>query len=224
MSEPAQSLLTTCEVGDWEDSFWVSLLHDWTPPAAATASAAPLAAGASGRGPPTADRRRRTPDSGRAGPGGPSGGASPACSGSSWAASPPWAAAATGAPQSSPAASAQSPPAASAEPAAPPAAAGTSSLGQPTAYLPLIARELRRPSDIARSEDFPRHLKRVLQSPPEECPLLKRVLYARLTTDHWKKFVWLLRAKQAAQQEGEPLRRRPVRWLATLLAREVGLI
>ena len=129
---------------------------------------------------------------------------------SSWVALPPCSDAAMGTPHS--------PPAAATAPAAPPAASGASSRGPPT------ATRRRRTPDNVRPEDFPLNLKRVLQSPSEDFPLIKRVLHARLTTYHWKKFVWLLRARQAAYQEGAPLRRRPVRWLATLLAKEVGLI
>ena len=59
------------------------------------------------------------------------------------------------------------------------------------------------------------------QDPTEN---FKQTLTARLATYHWKKFVWLLRAKVAFFAEGMPLRRRPARWLGLMLAKDVSAI
>ena len=49
----------------------------------------------------------------------------------------------------------------------------------------------------------------------------KLTIMAHLTTFQWKKFVWMLKARQAMQQEGRRWTRNP-RWLASLFGREMG--
>ena len=55
-----------------------------------------------------------------------------------------------------------------------------------------------------------------------------RTLMSRMVTFKWKQLVWLLRARAAVQRPGGPPGaggwRRPHRWLATLLARELASI
>ena len=53
---------------------------------------------------------------------------------------------------------------------------------------------------------------------------IKQTLMSRLTTYHWKRFVWLLRAREAFFAEGMALRRRPARWLGLMLAKEMSAI
>ena len=63
----------------------------------------------------------------------------------------------------------------------------------------------------------------------DDAPLnVGRALMARMVTFKWKQLVWLLRARVAVQRPGGPLGaggwRRPHRWVATLLARELASI
>ena len=158
---------------------------------------------------------------------------------SSWVSLPPGADAAMGAQPSPAAATASSPsPAPTASSQAPPTTARrrrTPGSGQPEAFpLKTPEREAARAAvRETRSQkeqragltgeltDFATLGMTCSQEPIEN---IKRVLHSRLTTFQWKKFVWLLRVRQAAYQEGAALRRRPARWVATLQAREIGWV
>ena len=47
---------------------------------------------------------------------------------------------------------------------------------------------------------------------------------SRMVTFGWKRFLWQLRIKAAVEKAGDRCWKRSIRWLAKLLAREVGAL